>query len=452
MILRQNADIKNDLLAGSESSSVDEDESDFKISSSEEDDEELPEKEIKKNTQGTKKEAKAEENVDKEESESEKAAAAAVETSTPPSNAVQSPTKPAAEKASSHVEEVSLVSDDEDDDRSSQVEKSRPFKRTVKLNSAEREIFAKDFMEVKDLSKKGASTSSSSNNAGTNDSSRFKTENVSPSKPLNPQGTIDVSMFESRRAAREFDLEKMIERRHFPSEPSTSSSPSAQNHTKPIAMISMNDDECISLSSDSDSEISAPTRFPKRKKMLTEEELQEETKKANKDEDQRVKRLEKKNKTLSQMMTQRLSQESESEEELILDFDPKKKITIAVHPKLVKKLKDHQKEGIKFMYDTCYGSIADEVKTESGCILAHCMGLGKTLQLITLLHTLIMHPNQLKTSRVLVICPKSTITNWYEEFKKWISQDGIPSQNMKIAFLDDTMRFIDRIQVSNFNV
>ena len=40
-----------------------------------------------------------------------------------------------------------------------------------------------------------------------------------------------------------------------------------------------------------------------------------------------------------------------------------------------------QVDGIKFMYDSCYGSVDNlEKYPGSGCVLAHCMGLGKTLQ------------------------------------------------------------------------
>lgn len=37
------------------------------------------------------------------------------------------------------------------------------------------------------------------------------------------------------------------------------------------------------------------------------------------------------------------------------------------------------------MYDSCYGSVDSLEKFPgSGCILAHCMGLGKTLQVYLL--------------------------------------------------------------------
>lgn len=42
-----------------------------------------------------------------------------------------------------------------------------------------------------------------------------------------------------------------------------------------------------------------------------------------------------------------------------------------------------------------------------------------SFQLIALLHTLIRYP-QLKTKKILVICPKSTIMNWADEIQTWL--------------------------------
>lgn len=66
-------------------------------------------------------------------------------------------------------------------------------------------------------------------------------------------------------------------------------------------------------------------------------------------------------------------------DKLVLDFDEKtKEEYISVDRKLVKKLKPHQGSGVKFMWDTCFESIRRIDKSKgSGCILAHCMGLGK---------------------------------------------------------------------------
>ena len=40
-----------------------------------------------------------------------------------------------------------------------------------------------------------------------------------------------------------------------------------------------------------------------------------------------------------------------------------------------------QAKGVKFMWDSCFESVKMAEKGPGGgCILAHCMGLGKTLQ------------------------------------------------------------------------
>lgn len=148
-------------------------------------------------------------------------------------------------------------------------------------------------------------------------------------------------------------------------------------------------DECINLCSDDELEI--------------DDQLADETKKAQKDEKDRIKRLDARNELLTQVLEsqylesqsklQLLTQKSKSQSqdtesdnevedidpnELLLDYDSKKNEKITVHPEITKLLKPHQKDGIKFMYDNCYGNVDQLDKSSgSGCILAHCMGLGK---------------------------------------------------------------------------
>lgn len=80
-------------------------------------------------------------------------------------------------------------------------------------------------------------------------------------------------------------------------------------------------------------------------------------------------------------------------ENLILDFDPNTKEELVVVDKnIVSKLKLHQVKGVKFMWDSCFESL-EMLKQDhgSGCILAHCMGLGKSLQVVALAHTVLVH-------------------------------------------------------------
>lgn len=90
---------------------------------------------------------------------------------------------------------------------------------------------------------------------------------------------------------------------------------------------------------------------------------------------------------------------------------------IAVDPEISKHLKSYQRDGIKFMFERCFQT------RDSGCILAHHMGLGKTLQTIALLDT-VLKSTQLNKKRVVIVCPKSTLYNWKEEFKKWLTHSS----------------------------
>jgi hypothetical protein len=69
------------------------------------------------------------------------------------------------------------------------------------------------------------------------------------------------------------------------------------------------------------------------------------------------------------------------------------------------------------------------ITTGKGCLLAHTMGLGKTLQVIAILITLsqlpadapVEMPAGLKkdSRRFLVVCPPGIVENWKNEFKRW---------------------------------
>ena len=114
--------------------------------------------------------------------------------------------------------------------------------------------------------------------------------------------------------------------------------------------------------------------------------------------------------------------ESTKLKELFLDIDSKTRVPlIPVDRSIVRHLKPHQIEGVKFMWDSCFEKVEliQKGHTGSGCMLAHCMGLGKTLQVITLVHTLLVHRKLTLVDRVLIIVPVNVLNNWKAEFAQW---------------------------------
>ncbi|OJJ48875.1 hypothetical protein ASPZODRAFT_111102, partial [Penicilliopsis zonata CBS 506.65] len=118
---------------------------------------------------------------------------------------------------------------------------------------------------------------------------------------------------------------------------------------------------------------------------------------------------------------------------------------IYLHPSLGQWIKPHQLQGIQFMWR----ELIQDTK-QQGCLLAHTMGLGKTMQVISLLITIALAassdseeireqvPESLRKSKTLILCPPSLIENWYEEFIKWTPPElhGILGPIRKIKTID----------------
>jgi SNF2 family DNA or RNA helicase len=99
---------------------------------------------------------------------------------------------------------------------------------------------------------------------------------------------------------------------------------------------------------------------------------------------------------------------------------------IFLHEHIGKRVKPHQVDGIQFMWR----EIITDPKHQ-GCLLAHTMGLGKTMQVISLLVTIAISaksgdsrirdqvPNHLRKTKTLILCPPSLIENWHDELLMW---------------------------------
>ncbi|KHJ35427.1 putative snf2 family helicase snf2 family helicase atpase [Erysiphe necator] len=114
---------------------------------------------------------------------------------------------------------------------------------------------------------------------------------------------------------------------------------------------------------------------------------------------------------------------------------------IYVNDHIAKRIKKHQVEGVRFLWNQIV-SITDE-KSMQGCLLAHTMGLGKTMQTITLLVAIAeasrsndpsvssQIPESLRVSRTLILCPPSLVNNWMDELLLWVP-DSILGELRKV--------------------
>ncbi|XP_019725253.1 transcriptional regulator ATRX isoform X5 [Hippocampus comes] len=165
------------------------------------------------------------------------------------------------------------------------------------------------------------------------------------------------------------------------------------------------------------------------RKILKDDKLRTETRDALKEEEDRRKRIAEREELRKKLRETIVVEESSQvtcpiTTKLVLDENEEtKEPLVQVHRNLVTKLKPHQVDGVQFMWDCCCESVKKIKKSPgSGCILAHCMGLGKTLQVVTFLHTLLLC-EKLNFSTALVVCPLNTVLNWVNEFEKW--QEGM---------------------------
>ena len=77
------------------------------------------------------------------------------------------------------------------------------------------------------------------------------------------------------------------------------------------------------------------------------------------------------------------------------------------------------------MFDNVIESLT-HAKTNPGfgCVLAHAMGLGKTLQVVSFTDVFLRSTGHLHT---LIIVPVNTIQTWKGEFRNWLPERPAPT-------------------------
>ncbi|KAI1431593.1 hypothetical protein GGR50DRAFT_56597 [Xylaria sp. CBS 124048] len=102
---------------------------------------------------------------------------------------------------------------------------------------------------------------------------------------------------------------------------------------------------------------------------------------------------------------------------------------IYIHDEIAPRIKEHQVTGVRFMWDQLL--VAEK---RQGCLLAHTMGLGKTMQVITLLvaiHQAAVSddptissqvPEEMRESKTLILCPATLVNNWLDEMLAWLPE------------------------------
>ncbi|KAL4883310.1 hypothetical protein BJY04DRAFT_216611 [Aspergillus karnatakaensis] len=117
---------------------------------------------------------------------------------------------------------------------------------------------------------------------------------------------------------------------------------------------------------------------------------------------------------------------------------------IYLDPYIGARVKPHQLTGIQFMWRELI-----EDKNRQGCLLAHTMGLGKTMQVISLLSTISAAaaspdpaineqiPERFRRSQTLILCPSSLIDNWQDEFVIWTPESSSIGLVRRISTTDN---------------
>eukprot|EP01114_Cavostelium_apophysatum_P019879 TRINITY_DN6520_c0_g1_i3.p1 TRINITY_DN6520_c0_g1~~TRINITY_DN6520_c0_g1_i3.p1 ORF type:complete len:978 (-),score=162.34 TRINITY_DN6520_c0_g1_i3:662-3595(-) len=147
----------------------------------------------------------------------------------------------------------------------------------------------------------------------------------------------------------------------------------------------------------------------KARKIISDEDLNAETKAARAMQQQRKEQLERERIIAEGRAKLRSRADGDG---VIINPAAESKDIVKINPYIASNLLQHQIDAVRFEWSL--------INSGTGCLLALCMGLGKTLCAIALLHTYLKkYPNQ----RGLVVVPANVLQNWDIEFEKWLPPD-----------------------------
>ncbi|KAF2073796.1 hypothetical protein CYY_004890 [Polysphondylium violaceum] len=108
----------------------------------------------------------------------------------------------------------------------------------------------------------------------------------------------------------------------------------------------------------------------------------------------------------------------------MVDAEGKPVTWVVVDPFLANQLRPHQKIGVQFLFNAVIG-MHEQGK---GAILADQMGLGKTLQTLTLVWTMItqsLYGKKGILKKVVIVTPATLVGNWKKEINRWFGSNRL---------------------------
>ena len=119
---------------------------------------------------------------------------------------------------------------------------------------------------------------------------------------------------------------------------------------------------------------------------------------------------------------------------------------------LARTVKPHQIGGIRFLCDNIIESLSQHKRSQGfGCILAHSMGLGKTIQVVSFCDVFL---RATQSHNILCIVPINTIQNWVAEFNLWLPENAnesfistsgeVEPRKFKIFVINDLLKNLEQ--------